>query len=152
MLLVAGQLRQPAPDRRLRDIRRPHHRRDPTQPSRPCLRRRPPPPRPLIQQTPHRPIALSDRSLINHATKFHTLLTTPSLILSCALLTEAEAEATRVLPSGVGCAVRQSLPPSTARSPGRLSEVGSSSSAYSASLSNRASACSQEATAAAASW
>ena len=48
--------------------------------------------------------------------------------------------------------VRQSLPPSRARSPGRLSRVGSSSSADSASLSNRASASSQEATAAAASW
>jgi hypothetical protein len=49
------------------------------------------------------------------------------------------------------CPVRQSLPPSRARSPGWLSGVASSSSADSASLSNRASASSHEATAAAAS-
>lgn len=47
--------------------------------------------------------------------------------------------------------VPQSLSPSTARSAGLLSGVGSSSSADSASLSNRASASSHEATAAAAS-
>jgi hypothetical protein len=50
-----------------------------------------------------------------------------------------------------GRRVRQSLAPSTARSPGRLWGVDSSSSADSASLSNRASASSHEATAAAAS-
>ncbi len=51
----------------------------------------------------------------------------------------------------LGGRVRQSLGPSTACSPGRLSVTGSSSSADSASLSNRASASSHEATAAAAS-
>ena len=50
-----------------------------------------------------------------------------------------------------GYPVGQSLPPSTARSLGRLSVVASSSSADSASLSNWASASSHEATAAAAS-
>jgi hypothetical protein len=62
------------------------------------------------------------------------------------------------LAGGVGSTTRgsrrtsgQSLGPSTACSPGRLLAVGSSSSADSASLSNRASASSHEATAAAAS-
>jgi hypothetical protein len=62
-----------------------------------------------------------------------------------------KSKVARVLWSGGGRAVRQSLPPSTARSLGPLSGADSSSSADSASLSNRASASSHEATAAAAS-
>jgi low temperature requirement protein LtrA len=85
----------------------------------------------------------------------------PLGLVALAILAGATAPLTLIVGIAASSAVlvavaiadttRQSFGPSTARSPGPVSDMDSSSSADSASLSNRASASSQDATAAAAS-
>src|SRR5439155_16347578 len=64
--LPTVDLSNPTPDRRRRDPRCPHDRRDPAATVRTRLRRRPHPPAALIQLTAHDQPPLPDRAFVDH--------------------------------------------------------------------------------------
>src|SRR5450755_618925 len=64
--LTRVDLPDPLADRVLRDPARPRDRRDPPTTQQPRLRRRPKPPRPLVQLRRQRPEPLTDQPLIDH--------------------------------------------------------------------------------------
>src|ERR1019366_8058880 len=86
--LLVLKLGQPAQHRGLRDTARAYYRRDPPMTMRTRLRRRPQPPTALIQHAPLRqqPIALPNRTLIDHTTQFNITTPTPALVQTSALI------------------------------------------------------------------